>query len=126
MKTEKSFNDPLFFNQIEELKTKTKNLKKAILLNKQESDNAVRVLEGQTKEKKNFNDFFKKLNKKVDPAKIILYLGSIDSVRILLSKNEFPIEKEFRLTGKVLETVNLIGLAVMSLGISIILIYYFS
>lgn len=84
---------------------------------------AEHVQEGQT-EKKNFFDFLKKL-KKVNPLNVIQYLGSIDSVRILLSKQDFPVEKEYRLLGEVKETVNLIGLMVMTTGITLILIYYY-
>ena len=91
---------------------------------RRKSQMAENVQEGQT-EKKNFFDFLKEL-KKVNPLNVIHYLGSIDSVRILLSKKDFPIEKEFRLLGEVKETVNLIGLMVMTTGITLILIYYFS
>ena len=92
--------------------------------NRRKSQMVENVQEAQT-EKKNFFDFLKKL-KRVNPLNVIQYLGSIDSVRILLSKKDFPVEKEFRLLGEVKETLNLIGLMVMTTGITLILIYYIS
>ena len=93
--------------------------------NRRKSQMAENAQEGETEKKKNFFDFLKIL-KKVNPLNVIQYLGSIDSVKTLLSKKDFPVDKDFRLLGEEKEKLNLIGLMVMTTGIILILIYYFS